>query len=57
MRIKVINRGGVVFDGDSKEFLEINEADECVADMLVEAEEQGYATQTFFSGRWEVIKC
>ncbi len=56
MRIKVINRGGVVFDGDSKEFLEINEADGCVADMLVEAEEQGYATQVFFSGRWEVIK-
>ena len=56
MRIKVINDGEQVFEGAAQEFLEINEGDECIEDMVMEARECGYSTAVFFSGKWEIFR-
>jgi len=54
MIIKVTNDGDLTFCGEHKEFLEINENDGDVCDMVYDAIQNGKSERLFFSGRWTV---
>ncbi len=54
MLIKTTNDGNVVFRGEHEDFLQINEHDGDVCDMVDEAINNGTSERLFFSGEWKV---
>ena len=57
MLIKIFNNSEKIFEGDSRQWLEDNEQNQEVLEMIQEVEQTGSFTKDFFhSGIWEVLK-
>ena len=56
MKIKVKNDGKTVFVGNALQWLEDNQGDSEVVNMIDECRKTGYAQGYFLSGKWEVFR-
>jgi len=56
MNIKVYNNRKLVYTGNIRKFLEDNDYDLDVLDMVKECVFKGKSERRFFSGKWKIIK-